>query len=227
MEAVMYVTNPTQHFKYVVSNIVCNPRDRRNVLNYKNGKNLFQEGDEATHVFEVASGVVCLSRTMENGRRQVIAFGYPGDIVGFHRNGLHNTDCDVLTNARLILHRREHLDCGKADPTLHRRLLRSALREISGMQDHFMMLGRKSASEKLASFLSVLSDRVGEPLGAYTQFALPMTRSDIADFLGLTTETVSRTFSQLRKCRIIALENAQSVIVLNPTALLELSIGND
>ena len=90
-----------------------------------------------------------------------------------------------------------------------------------------MMLGRKSATEKVSSFLSVLADRVGTPVGSYTQVALPMSRSDIADFLGLTTETISRTLTQLRKCRIIALENIHTVIILKPEALLAMAQNED
>lgn len=88
-----------------------------------------------------------------------------------------------------------------------------------------MMLGRKTAVEKVASFLSVLSDRVGEDLGGFKQLKLPMCRSDIADFLGLTTETVSRTFTQLRKSKIIAIDSIHTIIILRPTALLGLSSG--
>lgn len=89
-----------------------------------------------------------------------------------------------------------------------------------------MMLGRKSAVEKVASFLSVLDERVGQDQGQYRQVTLPMCRGDIADFLGLTTETVSRTLTQLRKSKIIAIENIQTVIILRPTALLGLSMGD-
>ena len=88
-----------------------------------------------------------------------------------------------------------------------------------------MMLGRKSAIEKVSSFLSVLSNRVGEDIGGYRQVTLPMGRTDIADFLGLTTETVSRTLTQLRKSRIIAIDAIHTIIVLRPTALLGLSSG--
>lgn len=88
-----------------------------------------------------------------------------------------------------------------------------------------MMLGRKSAVEKVASFLNVLSERVGEPVGSHTHFKLPMSRSDIADFLGLTTETVSRTLTQLRKSKIIAIENIHTIVILRPTALIGLSLG--
>lgn len=82
-----------------------------------------------------------------------------------------------------------------------------------------MMLGRKSAKEKVASFLSVLAERYGENLGSYRQVTLPMTRCDIADFLGLTTETVSRAFTTFRKSGLIALDGTQTVILLKPEAL--------
>ena len=191
------------------------------------GKHLFLEGDPADRIYEVASGVLRLTRIMEDGRRQVIAFGYPGDTVGFPSDGRYHTNCDALVPTTLVLHRRSDLESAKADPALHQRLLGAALREISAMQDHFMMLGRKSSIEKLASFLQVLAERVGEPLGDFQQVALPMTRADIADFLGLTTETVSRTFTQLRKSRIIAIDHVNAVIILKPLALRAIAAGDD
>lgn len=192
----------------------------------KPGDYLYFEGDDVAWLYQVTSGVVRLARLLLDGRRQVIAFGYPGDIIGFPADGLHHTDCESLTDARLQPFRRTHLESGEGDPVLHAALLRATLREISAMQDHFMMLGRKSATEKLASFLCVLTERVGEDLGAYRQINLPMSRSDIADFLGLTTETISRTFTQLRKSKIIAIDNIHTIIIQRPTALLSLSLGD-
>lgn len=188
---------------------------------------LFFEGDAVDWLYQVKSGVVRLTRLLENGRRQVIAFGYPGDIVGFPCDGLHHTDCEVLVDARLQPYRRAALENGEGDPQLHQALLRAALNEISAMQDHFMMLGRKSALEKVASFLCVLSERVGVDQDDYREVALPMSRSDIADFLGLTTETVSRTLTQLRKSNIIAIKNIYTIVLQKPTALLALSLGHD
>lgn len=195
------------------------PQTRRQTV----GTHLFREGDEAEHVYEIKSGVLRLTRVLENGRRQVIAFGLPGDIIGFPNGELHHTDCDVVATAEVIAHRRAELESGGGDPDTHRRLLRAALREISAMQDHFMMLARKSAMEKVASFLVVLSQRTGAPLGNYTTFMLPMSRADIADFLGLTIETVSRMFSQLRKDGTIALETPQRVVVRDMQGLLDAS----
>jgi CRP-like cAMP-binding protein len=192
----------------------------------KQGSYLYYEGDDVDWLYQVTSGVLRLTRLLCDGRRQVIAFGYPGDIVGFPAGELHHTDCEALTDVCLQPFRRSALEHGDGDPKLHNYLLHAALREISGMQDHFMMLGRKSASEKLASFLCVLAERYGSDLGAYRSVTLPMSRSDIADFLGLTTETVSRTFTQLRKSKIIAIDNIHTIIVQRPAALLGLSQGD-
>lgn len=187
------------------------------------GTHLFREGDEAANVYEVRSGALRLTRVLENGRRQVIAFGLPGDIVGFPNGDLHHTDCDVIADAEVVAHRRLALETGVGDPQTHQRLLRAALREISAMQDHLMMLARKSALEKVASFLVVLSQRTGAPIGNCTTFSLPMSRADIADFLGLTIETVSRSFSILRKNGTIALETPQIVLVRDKQPLLNAS----
>ncbi len=200
---------------------------RQRTMTIRPGKHLFLEGDPADRIYEVASGVLRLTRIMEDGRRQVIAFGYPGDTVGFPSDGLYHTDCDALVPTTLVMHRRSDLETAKGDPALHQRLLLAALREISAMQDHFMMLGRKSSIEKLASFLIVLTARVGNPLGDFEQVTLPMTRADIADFLGLTTETVSRTFTQLRKSNIIAIDHVNTVIILKPIALRAIAEGDE
>lgn len=184
-----------------------------------NAQNLFREGDDAVWIYEVVTGVLRLSKVLENGRRQVIAFGYPGDIIGFPKDGLHHTECDAVIATEVITYSVKYLEGPDTNPDLHLRLVKAALHEIWATQDHLMMLGSKSASEKLASFLNVMMDRLGKPLGAFTQFEFSMCRSDIADFLGLTVETVSRTFSQFRSAKVIALESAKSVIVLKPETL--------
>lgn len=222
----MYVTNPNELTTACPVHPICCATARQPEARLKAGAYLFFEGDEVEWLYQVTSGVLRLTRLLEDGRRQVIAFGYPGDVVGFPTHGLHHTDCDVLVDARLQPYRRSILESEEGDPALHRALLQAALREIGAMQDHFMMLGRKSAAEKVASFLCVLTDRVGETRDGLKHVQLPMSRADIADFLGLTTETVSRSLTQLRKRGIIAIENIHSVIVRRPAALLALSLGD-
>lgn len=180
---------------------------------------LYFEGDDITHLFRIETGVVRLTRVLEDGRRQVIAFGYPGDIIGFPAQNKHHTDCDALSDTKLCLIPRKALEDSSFDPDLHRGLVQAALQEISAMQDHFMMLGRKSAPEKVASFLSVLLERIGDCSLEPPVIDLPMSRSDIADFLGLTTETVCRCLSALRKANIIQLEGTRKVAVLDRIAL--------
>ena len=222
----MYVTIPTDNTAVCVISPLATTQLQAPEAHLKPGSYLFYEGDDVAWLYQVISGVLRLTRLLADGRRQVIAFGYPGDIVGFPSAGAHHTDCDALTDVHLQPFRRAALERGEDDPKLHNALLQAALREISAMQDHFMMLGRKSASEKLASFICVLAERVGTDLGAYRSVTLPMSRSDIADFLGLTTETVSRTFTQLRKSRIIAIDNIHTIVIQRPTALLGLSLGD-
>ena len=222
----MYVSLNTRHFDDARPIPQQHPSNKVHLHRVPAGKHLFHEGQDASSVYEVVSGVLRLTRLMEDGRRQVIAFGYPGDIVGFPSDGHYHTDCDALSPTEGICHNRRALENGGADQALHASLLQAALHEISAMHDHFLMLGRKSAGEKVASFLCTLLDRVGEPLGQFTQFDLPMSRSDIADFLGLTTETVCRTLTQLRKSNIIALDRIYTVVVLKPDGLAALASGD-
>lgn len=219
----MYVTSSTEHAPFAPRH--CDTRSPTKRL--KGGSYLFFEGDDVKRLYRVKSGVLRLTRLLEDGRRQVIAFGYPDDIVGFPSGGKHHTDCDALTDTELQPYRRADLETGECDPELHQALLQAALHEISAMQDHFMMLGRKSAAERVASFFCVLADRVGSQIGTQCQINLPMSRTDIADFLGLTTETVSRSITGLRKAGVIALDTVNTVTVLDQGRLRKLSMGED
>ncbi|KNG91870.1 cyclic nucleotide-binding domain-containing protein [Pseudaestuariivita atlantica] len=191
----------------------------------KKGAYLYFEGDDVTHLFIIETGVVRLTRVLEDGRRQVIAFGYPGDIIGFPAQDTHHTDCDALCDTKLCSIPRKVLEDSSADPDLHSVLIQAALQEISAMQDHFMMLGRKSAPEKVASFLTVLLERIGDTSVEPQVLALPMSRSDIADFLGLTTETVCRCLTALRKAEIIRIDGISKVAVLDQSALAQRADG--
>lgn len=224
----MYVTRQSDHLEST-----CIPLRKRNRSEHQHlhrigaGKHLYYEGQTAQNIYEVSSGVLRLTRVMEDGRRQVIAFGYPGDVVGFPCDGEYHTDCDALLPSTVIVYNRASLERSGGNPALHTKLLQAALREISAMQDHFLMLGRKSAGERVASFLLTLQERVGVPLGQFAQFDLPMSRSDIADFLGLTTETVCRTLTRLRKSNVIALDRVHTVIILKPDVLRDMAEGSD
>lgn len=190
------------------------------------GQHLFYQGDEGDSVYRVTKGVLRLSRVTRKGRQQVIAFGYPGDIVGFPVAGKRNTDCDALTDAELqVLPARLPADCGLEAANVAY-LAVAALFEIGNMQEHFMTLGRKSSREKVASFLRALMRRAGDEAAAGIRFELPMSRADIAEFLGLRTETVSRAFTELRQIGAITLDGAQIVTVVDPEMLDDLAEGD-
>lgn len=187
------------------------------------GHHLFCEGDDADFVYKVIEGVVRTSKVFIDGRRQVMAFGYPGDIVGLSHDGLYHNDCDAINEVKVRIYRKNTFNMSFDDePEFCGQMLKHAATEMNDMQEHFMMLGRKNALEKVASFLVVLLDRVGEKHDCTTCFDLPMSRSDIADFLGLTIETVSRSLTILRKQGVIDLPNPHRVCVCKSSVLRDL-----
>lgn len=188
------------------------------------GDSLFYEGDDAEYIYEVTEGVVRSSKVLIDGRRQVMNFGYPGETIGLSHDSLYHSDCDAVSDVKVRVMRKNASNQDiTSDPVFCAQLLKNAVAEVNHMQEHFMMLGRKTAMEKIASFLVAIMDRRTSDQNDYNCFDLPMKRCDIADFLGLTIETVSRNLTKLRKIGIIELKTAQSVCVCKPNALRELA----
>jgi CRP-like cAMP-binding protein len=199
---------------------------RDHQVRLRTGQFLYHQGDEARTIYCVTEGVLRLSRVTERGHQQVIAFGYPGDIVGLPVRGLRNTDCDALTPA-VLTSIPARLPEGAGGPAAEAAFLAAAaLWEIGAMQEHLTTLGRSSARERVASFLVVLMRRAGTHDAAGVHVDLPMGRADIAGFLGLRTETVSRAFTEFRHAGLIALPSAQHVTVLKPEALAAAAEGD-
>lgn len=190
------------------------------------GQPLFHEGDRANRVYEVAKGVMRLARVQPDGRRQVIDFAFPGDVVGLPADERHTTECEAITDCDLLVHRCPSPTEHDGNPVLHRALLDAALQEIRRLQNHFVLLGRRRALEKTAAFVALLLDRISEPIGRYRMIRLAMNRADIADYLGLTPETVSRCFTELRGRHVLALDDANTVIVLDAARLRTLADGD-
>ncbi|MEL7258531.1 MAG: helix-turn-helix domain-containing protein [Pseudomonadota bacterium] len=215
----MYVTSSPNHTRFTTSISETLATHAMGTARLREGECLYYEGDEVERLYQVLTGAVRLTRLLEDGRRQVIAFGFPGDIIGFPNDGLHQADCDALIDTKLKSFRRSALENGDGEPVLHLALLQAALREINAMQEHFMMLGLKCSDERVASFLVTMLERCGEATNVGRRVFLPMSRVDIADFLGLTVETVSRCFTALRRSGIISLKNSQIVLVHDEAAL--------
>ncbi len=174
---------------------------------------LFHEGDSADALYEVVTGVFRATKVFQDGRRQVVAFAYPGDVIGFGHGDSYRFDCDALTPARVQVTARGDLgQAMRSRPELGEKLLAMAAGEVASMHDLSVLLCRKSAMERIAGFLVSLASRTGK-LGNDKRVSLPMCRADIADHLGLTIETVSRNLTKLKVRRIVDLPDRGNFVI--------------
>lgn len=194
-------------------------------LKLSSGQALFHEGDPATRVFTLTKGTLKLYKLLADGRRQVTGFLYPGDFLGISIDDEHAFSAEALEEAQLCWFPRARFDdFVEEQPTMERELYRMAAHELAAAQQQFVLLGRKTASERFATFLLAFSGRSEAPDGiAAAMVRLPMSRSDIADYLGLTKETVSRVISALRRDRIIRLETLDVIQILDRGRLEQLA----
>jgi len=173
---------------------------------------IFTETDPAHHVFNVTSGAVKLYKLLADGRRQITGFMFPGDFLGVALNDSYAYSAEAITPVTMCRYERARLEALLDEyPSLEKRLLTITANELIAAQDQMLLLGRKSAEERLVTFLLSLAQRAARRGLPAEPVHLPMSRSDIADYLGLTVETVSRTFSRLKREGLIALEGSDRV----------------
>lgn len=185
---------------------------------------LFNEGDPAEHVFSITHGAVSLAKTLADGRRQITGFLFEGDFIGLAQGGTCGCSAQALTAVEACRFSRVRFDAYMAEhPHLERRLLQIAATALAAAQDQMLLLGRKTALERLASFLIRLSDRAVLHARPGNPIALPMTRGEIADYLGLTIETVSRTMTHLRRVGAIELDGLHYVRMTSEAMLRRLA----
>jgi CRP/FNR family nitrogen fixation transcriptional regulator len=180
---------------------------------------IFGEGEPADWVYRVVSGAVRTCRLLSDGRRQIEEFYFPGDCFGLEADLERGATAEALTDTVLTAVKRSTLaDRAQRDADVARRLWRMTAHELKRTQDHILMLGRRSAVERLAGFLLELAERNG----TRDTVELPMSRQDIADYLGLTIETVSRTFTQLQGSGLIEIPACRRIRLRDRAALAEL-----
>jgi CRP/FNR family transcriptional regulator len=184
------------------------------------GETFIAEGERAEHFFNVTGGTARLYKLLPDGRRQITGFARPGHFLGLAVSEANAFSAEALEPVRLCRFSRSRLRLVLEDfPAFERRLLRTAANELVAAQEQMLLLGRKTARERVASFL-LAQLAASRPCEASANgFRLPMTRTDIADYLGLTIETVSRVFSQFRRKGMIALPTAQRVELRDRDAL--------
>ncbi|WP_340035506.1 helix-turn-helix domain-containing protein [Aminobacter sp. Piv2-1] len=173
------------------------------------GSEIFCEGDEVNCLYEVKFGCVRTYRLLDDGRRQIAAFYLPGEVFGFEADRSHHFSADaVVTTAVCSIRLATAID-------LSRQILPLALRGLVRAQEHLLVLGRQNAVERVAAFLLDMSVRQGDT----DLIDLPMSRSDIGDYLGLSLETVSRVLTKLKGLGMIELTTLRTVKILKPRAL--------
>jgi CRP/FNR family nitrogen fixation transcriptional regulator len=180
------------------------------------GRELCRQGDASYKVFRVRSGAAAAYRLFSDGRRQVMSFYLPGDFIGLEAGVEYSTTVVSLTQTTVDVMRRSELsDIAATDPALARALWGVCVQAFHRSEAHALVLARHGAVERVAAFLVDFAARPGAGL----TFELPMTRQDLADYLGLTIHTVSRTLSQLEASGLIEARSSRVVRLLQPECL--------
>jgi len=191
---------------------------------YSPGEAVFWEGDEAGHIFDVLEGVLRVYRILPDGRRAIMGFIYPGDVLGVSFQSRYLFTAEAVTDVRVRRFARGRFFWLVNDsPELRPQLFAILCDEMSAAQDQMLLLGRKSAEERVVSFLLA----VNRKSGVENTIELPMSRLDMADYLGLTIETVSRMLTGLARRGLIATAGRHAIALRRIHALREIAGSED
>ncbi|MFC4728851.1 helix-turn-helix domain-containing protein [Coralloluteibacterium thermophilus] len=195
-------------------------------LHLQPNSTLVREGDPRRQVYSVTAGALRLVRLLPDGRRQVAGFLLPGDFLGLSTAETHRHDVEAVTETMLCRFRAEDMQALRERfPDLERKLLSRAMTELDAARETALGLARLNPIERLAAFLLDLSEKRARWGRTEQLMVLPMGRADIADHLGLTVETVSRSFTRLRHDGVIALHDIHGVELLDRKRLVDLAAG--
>lgn len=191
------------------------------------GNELIGQGESVSSYANILNGVVKLSKMMSDGRQQIVGLQFAPDFLGRPFVGESNMTVEAATDVNICTFPRNVVDrILNQSPQMEHRLYDQSLKELDEARDWMLTLGRKSAQEKVASFLYLIATHVDPENDDKSSFDLPLSRADIADFLGLTIETVSRQMTKLRKEGVIHIENNRHVTVPDLDRL-NYAAGND
>ncbi|MFZ5743956.1 MAG: Crp/Fnr family transcriptional regulator [Pseudomonadota bacterium] len=191
------------------------------------GESLIWEGEDSVLVANVIDGVLKLSTGTEDGREQIVGVVYPSDFIGRPFGSTSGHGVTALTEAKVCVFSRRDFDAfAREHPALEHKLLQRTLGELDRTRRWMLLLGRKSAGERVSSFLIEMSERLVEQgcEGSHDQplkrFTLPFSRQQVADVLGLTIETVSRQFTRLKSEGLIDLPSRREVEIIDREGLI-------
>ena len=185
-------------------------------LRLSRDEEIFGEGEDADYVYQVVSGAVRTYRILRDGRRQIDEFHFAGDYFGLEMGASHRVTAEALTDATVRMVRRGALsDLAAQRGETARAIFRLTAEGLQRSQDHVLMLGRRSAQERVVGLLLDIAERTR----AQAELDVPMSRQDMADYLGLTIETVSRTLTALQDEGLIALPSVRHVVLKDRRSL--------
>jgi CRP/FNR family transcriptional regulator, nitrogen fixation regulation protein len=188
-------------------------------MSFSRNAEIYGENEPADYLYKVISGTVRTYRILNDGRRQIGAFYLPGDIFGLEVGADHHFSAEAISDARVLVIKRSALvGLANRDGDVARQLWSFTARELRHAQDHVLLL-IKSAQQRVASFLLEMAERLVDAEAV----ELPMSRQDIADYLGLTIETISRTLTQLELEAAIALPTSRRIVLRNRNALTRMN----
>ena len=204
--------------------IPTNPEPLGEMLFLRAGAPLYHQEDRATHLYRVVSGSVRAFTFTEDGRRQVNAFHFSGDTFGTGQQGCYRSSAETITECSLVRYRR-HNPVNDPAMAFDPFVLDVALAEIRKAEHQILLLGRMSACAKVAAFLLYLAERLTPEVGPGVAVPIPMTRYDIADFLGLSAESVSRCLTKLKLRGVIEMSTSDVITLSDPDALYDIPRG--
>lgn len=188
------------------------------VCRFRRGETIFGEGDELKSSYKIISGAVRLSRITEDGRRQIVEFRVAGDLMGFEWAESYGLTAEAVRDVTAIRYGRPRVDrMIEEKPEVRDRVLALVRKELRAAHDHLITLGCQSAKERVATFLLQLARRAGAGDGETIEIELG--RQDIADYLGLTLETVSRTLSEFQRIGAIGLPKRRQIVIRSTARL--------
>ena len=188
-------------------------------MSFSRNEEIYGEGEPADYLYKVVRGAVRMYKVLSDGRRQIGAFYLPGDMFGLEAGDMHASSAEAIGDSTILVFKRSAvLALSARDADAARELWEMTARELQRAHDHMLLL-IKSAQERVASFLMEMA---GRGCGI-DEVALPMSRQDIADFLGLTIETVSRAIGQLEHAHALALPSSRRIALRNRAMLWRLT----
>ena len=188
--------------------------------NFLNKENIFIQNDPATYLYNITEGNVKIYQLLDDGRIQIIGFLYPGDFFGSYHKHRYNYCAEAIGDLKTCVFDQKTLDKYlDENPILAKELLNKTSYELTVAQDRLTVIGKLNAVERIAKFLLNTSRQRNRIGWQENPISLPMTRQDIADYLGLTIETVSREFSNLKSSNIIKAISSKQIYLKDINAL--------